>query len=94
MSLWLTSVMSQPTHAPEPLQLIAADGYRLGALHYAPAGQPKGRLIVAGATGVPQGFYKRFAHYTAAQGMEVWTLDYRGIGLTKPTSLRGFTMNY
>lgn len=86
--------MLQATHKPSHLQLIAADGYRLGALQYQPVGEFKGRLIVAGATGVPQGFYKRFALYAAAQGLEVWTLDYRGIGLSKPASLRGFTMNY
>jgi predicted alpha/beta hydrolase len=49
---------------------------------------------VAGATGVPQGFYKRFAQHAAAQGFEVLTLDYRGIGLSRPDSLRGFAMDY
>jgi predicted alpha/beta hydrolase len=86
--------MSQARHAPEPLQLIAADGYRLGALQYTPTGQPKGRLIVAGATGVPQRFYGHFASFAASQGVEVWTLDYRGVGLSRPPSLRGFRMNY
>lgn len=90
----LSSATSVVPDTPETLQLVAADGYRLGALHYPPAGRLKGRLIVAGATGVPQGFYKRFALYAAARGLEVWTLDYRGIGLSKPASLRGFAMNY
>ncbi len=94
MSPSLSSATSVVPDTPETLQLVAADGYRLGALHYPPAGRLKGRLIVAGATGVPQGFYKRFALYAAARGLEVWTLDYRGIGLSKPASLRGFTMNY
>jgi len=86
--------MSHATHNPHHQQLIAADGYRLAVLQYQPEGKIKGRLIVAGATGVPQGFYKRFALYAARQSLEVWTLDYRGIGLSKPASLRGFTMNY
>ena len=86
--------MSQALHAPEPLQLIAADGYRLGARHYPPSGQPKGRLIVAGATGVPQRFYGHFAGFAASQGFAVWTLDYRGVGLSRPPSLRGFRMDY
>lgn len=88
--------MSQtaPAPAPEPLQLLAADGYRLGALHYPAAGQPKARLIVAGATGVPQRFYAHFASFAASQGVSVWTLDYRGVGLSRPPSLRGFRMDY
>ena len=86
--------MSQTAPAPQPLQLLAADGYRLGALHYPAAGQPKARLIVAGATGVPQRFYAHFASFAASQGVAVWTLDYRGVGLSRPPSLRGFRMNY
>lgn len=80
--------------SPIPLTLTAADGYRLGALHYGARGEPVGRLIVAGATGVPQRFYARFAQYAAEQGWEVWTLDYRGVGLSRPDTLRGFRMNY
>ena len=80
----------------EALGLVAADGYRLAALRYAPAtGRPgAGRLIVAGATGVPQRFYRRFAEHAAAQGFEVFTLDYRGIGLSRPATLSGFAMDY
>ena len=80
----------------EPIakQLQAADGYALQAMQYIASGQRKGYLIVAGATGVPQRFYKRFAQFAAARGFEVWTLDYRGVGLSKPASLRGFEMNY
>lgn len=90
----VSSLMSQTAPAPQPLQLLAADGYRLGALHYPAAGQPKARLIVAGATGVPQRFYAHFASFAASQGVAVWTLDYRGVGLSRPPSLRGFRMNY
>jgi predicted alpha/beta hydrolase len=86
----------------ETLTLTAADGYRLQALRYSPTAtgasagcQPlRGRLIVAGATGVPQRFYRRFAEHAVARGLEVLTLDYRGIGLSKPASLRGFQMDY
>jgi predicted alpha/beta hydrolase len=63
-------------------------------MHFPAAGKSKGNLIVAGATGVPQRFYRRFAEFAAQRGVDVWTLDYRGIGLSKPASLRGFEMNY
>lgn len=82
--------------APDPIEvpLIAADGYRLSALRY-PATMPaRGRLVVAGATGVPQGFYRRFARYAAAHGFDTMTLDYRGIGRSKPATLKGFEMSY
>lgn len=80
----------QPQHVP----IKAADGYGLVSLHYPSAGQHIGQIIVAGATGVPQRFYQRFAQFAAQRGISVWTLDYRGIGLSKPGSLRGFEMNY
>ncbi len=86
--------MSPSAQQAQAQQLTAADGYRLGLMHYPSLGRLRGRLVIAGATGVPQGFYKRFAQFAAAQGLEVWTLDYRGIGLSKPASLRGFEMNY
>jgi predicted alpha/beta hydrolase len=84
---------SHPAEA-EALDLRAADGYPLKALRYRPAGPPQAHLVVAGATGVPQRFYRRFAQHAAAQGFEVTTLDYRGIGLSRPASLRGFRMDY
>jgi predicted alpha/beta hydrolase len=74
--------------------LVAADGYRLTALRYRAGGPPQGRIVLAGATGVPQRFYRRFAQHAAAQGFETLTLDYRGIGLSRPAELRGFEMDY
>jgi predicted alpha/beta hydrolase len=77
--------------------LIAADGYRLTALRYPvpDTAVPRcGRILVGGATGVPQRFYRRFAMHAAAQGFETLTLDYRGVGLSKPQQLRGFEMDY
>lgn len=76
------------------IALSASDGYALGALHYPSEAAPRGRLIVAGATGVPQRFYRHFAGFAAARGLAVWTLDYRGVGLSRPPDLRGFRMDY
>ena len=74
--------------------LTAADGYRLGATRY-PAHKPvRAHLVLAGATGVPQGFYRRFAQFAASQGYNVMTLDYRGIGRSKPATLKGFRVDY
>lgn len=76
------------------LTLTARDGYRLGATLYPGCGETKGNLIVANATGVPQGFYRRFAEFASKRGYNVLTLDYRGVGQSRPASLRGFSMQY
>lgn len=75
------------------LTLIAADGYRLGGMRYPAAGSVRGRLIVAGATAVSQRFYRRFAEFAAARGFETLTFDYRGIGQSRPASLKDFRMD-
>lgn len=77
-----------------PVTLVAADGYRLAALRYDARPPLSGHLVVAGATGVPQKFYRRFAEHASARGFTTLTLDYRGIGLSRPDSLHGFEMNY
>ncbi|MGE4071614.1 MAG: alpha/beta fold hydrolase [Lysobacterales bacterium] len=78
---------------PEALTLRAADGTRIAALRYR-AHEVIGRIVVAGATGVPQRFYRAFAEHAAERGYTTLTLDYRGIGMSKPETLRGFRMNY
>ena len=88
------SVPDPTSPAPERVDLRTADGTRVTATRYPAAGSPRASLLVAGATGVPQGFYRRFAEHAAARGHEVMTLDYRGIGLSAPRTLRGFRMDY
>ena len=74
------------------IQLTAADGYTLAATHFAAPGEQF--IVMAGATAVPRGFYKRFAEYAQARGINVITTDYRGIGDSKRGSLKGFKMEY
>lgn len=76
-----------------PLTLAATDGYRLAATRFPAQGPLRGRIVVAGATAVPQGFYRRFAEYARARGYEVLTFDYRGIGRSRPATLKGFAMD-
>lgn len=78
----------------QTVNLVAADGYRLTALRYTATAPVRGHLLVAGATAVPQRFYGRFAQHAAARGYTTLTLDYRGIGLSKPATLKGFRMDY
>jgi len=80
------------THSAVDVTVVTADGHRLAARRF--AGDGGRRVVVAGATGVPQGFYRRFAEHAAARGFDVVTFDYRGIGDSAPRSLRGFRMDY
>jgi len=84
--------MTKP--ATEQLTLHAADGYPLVATLYPAAGATLAHLVVANATGVPQGYYRRFAEFAAARGYRVLTLDYRGIGLSRPATLKGFAVDF
>jgi len=72
---------SAHTMNSETITLVAADGYRLSATRYHAKGRLIGHIVVAGATGVRRGF-------------TTLTLDYRGIGGSKPTNLKGFSMNF
>src|SRR5690606_16961808 len=57
---------------------------------FEPEGAARAAVIVPSAMGVAQSFYSRFAEWLSRQGFAVCTFDYRGIGLSKPRTLRGF----
>jgi len=77
-----------------PQIITAADGYPLATIRYASRVAGRATIIVAGATGVAQRFYRRFAEYAASNGFDVVTLDYRGLGGSAPADLRRFDMQY
>jgi predicted alpha/beta hydrolase len=54
---------------------------------------PRGAVVIPSAMGVSQQYYSRFAAWLAAQGYLVVTFDYRGVGLSRPSSLRGFEVD-
>jgi predicted alpha/beta hydrolase len=76
------------------------DGFEIALTHFIPQTRkretPAPQLVlIAGATGVPQQFYRRFATALAEQGYQSITMDYRGIGLSRTTSsLRGFQADF
>ncbi|MFN3579805.1 MAG: alpha/beta fold hydrolase [Pseudomonas sp.] len=88
-----TSSNAPQTITPQQLTLQPADGYPIAATLF-PAAQPVGQILMGSATGVPRGFYRRFAEYAAARGYTTLTLDYRGVGESRPSSLKGFRMDY
>jgi predicted alpha/beta hydrolase len=69
----------------------ALDGYGLAATLRRPAaGDAKAFVLIGAATAVPRQFYGKFASYLAEDGFAVLTFDYRGVGGSRPASLRGF----
>ena len=70
----------------------AADGYLLHGTLYTPAiaGSPCAVVLINAGAGIPTTYYACFAAWLAVAGFPVLTYDYRGIGRSRPTSLRGF----
>jgi predicted alpha/beta hydrolase len=75
--------------SPERRSVRAADGYELAATLY-PGADAETVVLINSATAVPRPFYRRFASYVQTHGWQAVTYDYRGIGESKPASLRGF----
>ncbi|WP_313028950.1 alpha/beta fold hydrolase [Soonwooa sp.] len=75
----------------QELSIKAEDGYLLAATLFVPEIDKKKVLIINSATGVKQQMYFGFAQFLAQNGIAVITYDYRGIGLSKPKKMRGFS---
>ena len=73
----------------EAVSITAADGHRLGGTLFRAATNER-VVIVHGAMAVPHAFYRHFARYLQGRGWTVLTYDYRGIGDSRPDSLKGF----
>jgi predicted alpha/beta hydrolase len=61
---------------------------QLGVDFWRANGKAKATVIVNPATGVLAKYYHRYAAFLAAHGFDVLTYDYRGIGASRPASLR------
>ena len=87
----------QPSPASgEPFQETAADGYRLGGFIWRHGVPDPTRpvVIINAATSVRCRHYSRFADYLFANGFDVITYDYRGIGESRPASLKGLRASW
>lgn len=79
-----------------PLTLHARDGAPLRGFVWA-HGEPAPErpvVIVNAATSVRCRYYTRFADHLFAHGADVILYDYRGIGESRPASLRGFDASW
>ena len=64
----------------EDVRFAAGDAALAGRLYH-PAGPARAAVVLNGATGVPQGYYRHFARWLAAERqMACLTYDYRDFG--------------
>jgi predicted alpha/beta hydrolase len=75
----------------DSVKITTSDKFKLSASLFEPEA-PNGYVVVLNsATGVKQRYYSEFASFLKDQGYIVYTYDYRGIGGSRPKSLRGFS---
>jgi predicted alpha/beta hydrolase len=89
MEMHSTVAADKPFVVERPA-LVTRDDFALGATLFQPKQRALGTVIVHSATATPSGYYRRFAEFLAHHGLRVLTYDYRGVGLSRPSSLRGF----
>ena len=68
----------------------ASDRFTLAATLFLPRGRKTHAVLINSATAVPRKVYRGFASYLAGRGCICLTYDYRGIGGSRPASLKGF----
>lgn len=73
-----------------PHTIPSRDGFKLSAILLEPETTPKGVILLGGGTGIKKEFYLNFARHLCEQGYVVTLFDYRGIGGSRPRSLKGF----
>jgi predicted alpha/beta hydrolase len=73
--------------------LSTSDGYPLAARIWAPANlvSPVATALINSGAGISCRYYDHFASYLAANGIATLVYDYRGVGRSRPLSLRGFS---
>ena len=83
-------MFATPTIRIEDHTLTTRDQTRIHALLYRPQEHNQRAVLIAGAMGFKQSFYRHYATYLAEQGFVVLTFDYRGIGQSLQRHLWGY----
>lgn len=90
--------MTKNTRSPLKITIPAVDGFPLHAhtwVHELEEGKaPAPVVIINPATSVHSRYYSRFADFLHANGFNVITYDYRGIGGSRPKEMRGFEASW
>ena len=82
------------TTAIQDVTFAALDGVTLTGTPFLPTDNAHTALLINSGTGIPRRFYRHFARTAAEHGFATLTFDYRGIGDSAPSSLRGFEARY
>ncbi|MEM7132827.1 MAG: alpha/beta fold hydrolase [Chloroflexota bacterium] len=72
------------------IKIPAKDGFELAGTLYEPKANARAVVLISSATAVLRHFYHNFSEFLCHSGYRVVTYDYRGIGDSRPPSLRGF----
>lgn len=74
------------------LTIPAVDSFMLSAILRTPEEDNDKKIIIQihCGTGIPQKLYANFAKYLTERGFTTLTFDYRGVGESRPKSLKGF----
>ena len=80
-------------HMAQKIFIEARDGFKLSGTIRRPNSKIKGVIQINCGTGIPQNLYFNLANYLTESGYVTVTFDYRGIGSSKPKSLKGFEAN-
>lgn len=83
--------MNEHQPVAEALSLAAEDSVPIAARLFRTEDRRscRGSIVIAPAMGVRSQFYTSFARACQAQGLDVLCFDYRGIGESRPATLRG-----
>jgi predicted alpha/beta hydrolase len=81
-----------PAASARDHHIATIDGFVLGARLWTLAGAaaPTTVAVINAGAGISSVYYDRFAAFLAEAGCPTIVYDYRGIGLSRPPSLRGF----
>ena len=79
-------------HSAE-VHLIASDDFRLAARLWEPVelDHPIATALINAGAGISYRYYNHFASYLATNGIATLVYDYRGVGRSRPNSLRRFS---
>jgi predicted alpha/beta hydrolase len=72
----------------ESVDVVARDGTSLSATWFIADAPQDIVILIAPATGVTQEYYGEFGEWLSSLGFNVYTLDYRGIGRSRPAQIR------
>ncbi|WP_323123050.1 alpha/beta hydrolase family protein [Burkholderia alba] len=78
----------EPGITAETIRFAARDGRLLAGTLYTPRASNGRSVLISSATGVPRGYYDRYARFLAGDGFTALTYDYRGIGESRSGPLR------